>query len=552
MSGISTLFYGDGNKWRIIWKANKAVLPDPNTLRPGLALTIPAIDPAPAAAVSRRPPPERDKTHGADSLHYYEGGAPWARVEDMTLFFSERRITIDCYRSGDDYRKKQNATLRRDHVCTEAEWRDIVGWLGAARFNEWDEVYAPGAFDGTVWRLEFLSGTNIVCRFMGHNNWPKRFYEFRKVKDFAMKLPEEPHAEGAKIESHAEAAEFESHAELAKSAEMTSHAENAESAEPQSNVPAECFWYAGEPDYQWHPLSSADSARVLERLAALDDWPPAPGYRPDVGVCEVRRILRVVRATGATNDYSFSMYGNADGCFKNCQSDPAGTVRLVPEPVRRELVRLREAWDREIEAARTDRILDASSTVRYERFSEEDGDGETHAVSKTDGDEILALLLDWRLFEDCRPKPAPGEPIICVLPAPPTLVLTCYRADGSSVEIEFFRYEDCKTRKPVLEVRPPSFSWQRRIPADSARALLAKFDAWSAADRAAFLAVPLPRTYVFGTTAWDGGTLSGCAKLFYGNGSKWRVIWKANKAAVPNPNYVLSGTPLLIPALPSP
>ena len=359
---------------------------------------------------------------------------------------------------------------------------------------------------------------------------------------------------------HAESAENDSHAELAKSAEMTSHAENAEldshaesaeNAEPLSDVPAKCFWYAGEPDYQWHPLSSADSARVLKRLAALDDWPPAPGYRPDVGVCEVRRILRVVRATGATNDYSFSMYGNADGCFKNCQSDPAGTVRLVPEPVRRELVRLREAWYLEIEAARTDRMLDASSTVRYERFSEEDGDGETHAVSKTDGDEILALLKDWRLFEDCRPKPAPGEPIICALPAPPTLVLTCYRADGSSVEIEFFRYEDCKTRKPVLEVRPPSFSWQRRIPGDAARALLAKFDAWAAADRAAFLAVPLPRTYVFGTTSWDGGTLSGCAKLFYGNGSKWRVIWEANKAAVPNPDYVLSGTLLVIPAPPS-
>ena len=92
----------------------------------------------------------------------------------------------------------------------------------------------------------------------------------------------------------------------------------------------------------------------------------------------------------------------------------------------------------------------------------------------------------------------------------------------------------------------------RRIPADSARALLAKFDAGTAADRAAFLAVPLPRTYVFGTTSWDGGTLSGVAKLFYGNGNKWRVIWESNKEAVPNPDYVLSGTSLVIPALPSP
>ena len=145
----------------------------------------------------------------SNALHYYEGGAPWARVEYMTLSFPERRITIDCYRNGDDFRKKQNATKRRDHVCTEAEWRDIVGWLGAARFNEWDEVYAPGAFDGTVWRLEFLSGTNVVCCFLGHNKWPKRFYEFQKVKDFAMKLPEEmcveakPHAKNAEPKPHA-------------------------------------------------------------------------------------------------------------------------------------------------------------------------------------------------------------------------------------------------------------------------------------------------------------------------------------------------------------
>ena len=139
--------------------------------------------------------------------HYYEGGAPWERVEDMTLFFSERRITIDCYRNGDDYRKKQNATLRRDHVCTEKEWRDIEEWIQAARIDEWDEVYAPGAFDGTVWRLEFLSGTNVVRCFRGVNNWPKRFYEFRKVKDFAMKLPEESHAESAEPRPHAEFAE---------------------------------------------------------------------------------------------------------------------------------------------------------------------------------------------------------------------------------------------------------------------------------------------------------------------------------------------------------
>ena len=103
-----------------------------------------------------------------------------------------------------------------------------------------------------------------------------------------------------------------------------------------------------------------------------------------------------------------------------------------------------------------------------------------------------------------------------------------------------------------LDIELPDVRWPRRVPDEPARAILAKLDAWSAADRAAFLAVPLPRTYVFRSTFWDGGTLSGVAKLFYGDGNKWRVIWEANKAAVPNPDYVLSGTPLVIPALPSP
>ena len=136
---------------------------------------------------------------GADALHYYEGGAPWEHVEDLTLVFPERRVKIDCYRNGDDYRKEQNSTKRRDHVCTDREWRSIVGWLAAARFEGWDELYPSSVCDGTVWSIEFLSGTNVVRRFRGDDNWPKRFYQFRKVKDFAMKLPDEPRTESAEV-----------------------------------------------------------------------------------------------------------------------------------------------------------------------------------------------------------------------------------------------------------------------------------------------------------------------------------------------------------------
>ena len=61
---------------------------------------------------------------------------------------------------------------------------------------------------------------------------------------------------------------------------------------------------------------------------------------------------------------------------------------------------------------------------------------------------------------------------------------------------------------------------------------------------------PLPQQYVLGTDSRDGGTLSGVARLFYGDGNKWPLIWEANKAAVPDPDRLKPGTILVIPALP--
>ncbi|MBQ3748754.1 MAG: hypothetical protein II839_04905 [Kiritimatiellae bacterium] len=310
-----------------------------------------------------------------------------------------------------------------------------------------------------------------------------------------------------------------------------------------------CFWHVGDDSYEWHALSADDSARVAALLADFENWTPDPAYGPEIGVCEARNPLRVMSGSGVTNEYSFQMAACENNSFGNCVRRPSGPVRLVPDSVRREFVGLREKWNREIEETLTDRFLDASTIVRYERFSREDGDGETHAVSKAEGDEILALLADWKNFEELRPKPRrPEEPCICAQILHPDLVLSCFRVDGSSKSIKFFRIIDGSTKKTRLDIELPDVRW-RRVPDGPARAILAKLDAWTAADRAAFLAVPLPRTYVFGSTGWDGGTLSGVARLFYGNGNKWSVIWEANKDAVPNPNYLTSGTKLVIPAL---
>lgn len=42
LSGIAVLFYGEASLWPLIRDANVAVLPDPNVVRPGMTLTIPA------------------------------------------------------------------------------------------------------------------------------------------------------------------------------------------------------------------------------------------------------------------------------------------------------------------------------------------------------------------------------------------------------------------------------------------------------------------------------------------------------------------------------
>ena len=41
--GVARLFYGDASKWPVIHSASKGLLPDPNKVRPGLALTIPGF-----------------------------------------------------------------------------------------------------------------------------------------------------------------------------------------------------------------------------------------------------------------------------------------------------------------------------------------------------------------------------------------------------------------------------------------------------------------------------------------------------------------------------
>jgi nucleoid-associated protein YgaU len=69
----------------------------------------------------------------------------------------------------------------------------------------------------------------------------------------------------------------------------------------------------------------------------------------------------------------------------------------------------------------------------------------------------------------------------------------------------------------------------------------------STAPDAALPAAPQARTH----TVVSGESLSKIAKHYYGNASKWRVIYEANQDKIKNPDLIHPGQEFIIPDLPS-
>ena len=51
----------------------------------------------------------------------------------------------------------------------------------------------------------------------------------------------------------------------------------------------------------------------------------------------------------------------------------------------------------------------------------------------------------------------------------------------------------------------------------------------------------------FGYEVQAGDSLSKIAKHVYGDASRWKEIWEANKAAIPNPDLIHPGQQLSMP-----
>jgi nucleoid-associated protein YgaU len=67
--------------------------------------------------------------------------------------------------------------------------------------------------------------------------------------------------------------------------------------------------------------------------------------------------------------------------------------------------------------------------------------------------------------------------------------------------------------------------------------------------RKQLVSAPKPLVYNIGSVN-DGGTLSGIARLFYGDATKWKIIYEANRQTIKNPNIISGRMKLTIPQLP--
>ena len=181
-----------------------------------------------------------------------------------------------------------------------------------------------------------------------------------------------------------------------------------------------------------------------------------------------------------------------------------------------------------------------NEVAKYERYSY--GEEAWFEVSKADGDTILYCLRDIDNFD--RPfhhdidelytpyrrsivdfyGPPPNA--TCVTPIPITQKFRVIGVDGGTNNVLF------SSNFVGFE------GYDRRIIPEEERAALSEvFNAWQKADETRIRSQPLPCQFRIGSIA-GSGTLSGVAKLFYGDASKWPVIWEANKHIIKNPDIV--------------
>jgi len=178
---------------------------------------------------------------------------------------------------------------------------------------------------------------------------------------------------------------------------------------------------------------------------------------------------------------------------------------------------------------------------KYERYSSVLG--EWTSVSKTDGETVLTCLREHEKFERWVPN-CPSLGVRARVAIPSTFVMRFICVDGSTNSVQI-----SETGEFVH-----SFSGGLCIPIalaipEAERAILSQlFKSWRDADIKRITSQALPCQFRVGSFK-GGDTLSGIARLFYGDATKWTKIWEANKSTIPNPDIIRAGQLITIPKL---
>ena len=189
-------------------------------------------------------------------------------------------------------------------------------------------------------------------------------------------------------------------------------------------------------------------------------------------------------------------------------------------------------------AAEPTRIPLTNQVARYER---EQPVFQSTQISKERGDALLALLDGGRATDRRRTNGFPPG-FDCVLPVPPHLWMTVWMTvtltNGTTYSMTISR--DGR----LLHLPDGLYDVT-----DAASKQVAKLMAELEADlRREIVSAPLPCVYKIGTVE-DGYSLSGVALLFYGDASKWPLIYEANRKVLKSPNQITGLERLTIPKL---
>lgn len=174
----------------------------------------------------------------------------------------------------------------------------------------------------------------------------------------------------------------------------------------------------------------------------------------------------------------------------------------------------------------------------YERYyAQYSTNPQMYALPREWGDALLSALDGGRQVHERKYDPQVG---MCIDPAEPRYLLNITLTNGNSYRIGLFS----NGSSGLVDFPERGYQITDAVQNNVVK-LVNQLDADM---RQRTVGAPRPLVYTVGTVE-DGGTLSGIARLFYGDASKWVKIYEANRQIIKNPNEISGRMKLTIPKL---